>query len=125
MSDEDAIQPVNSAENINGPPETPTFYLTPEQIATGFSFAILKLLDSLKGLSVLARTGNGLSHAYTKLELHNTGATTIDAVEYYPHIRYIVSSISKLVWFQWGCRISPTILFAALSLSANWNFSCR
>lgn len=43
-----------------------------------------------KGISLLARTGNGLSHAYTKLEIHALGITGIDILEAYTHLRYIV-----------------------------------
>ena len=41
-------------------------------------------------LSLLARTDNGLAHAYTRLELHKEGVTNVDALEYYPHLRYLV-----------------------------------
>ncbi|KAJ3106107.1 regulator of ime2 [Phlyctochytrium bullatum] len=40
-------------------------------------------------ISLLARTGNGLSHAYTRLEIHGKGITEIDILENYPHLRYI------------------------------------
>lgn len=44
-----------------------------------------------KGISLLAKTGNGLSYAYTKLELHALELTGIDILQHYPHLRYIVS----------------------------------
>ncbi|KAJ3041150.1 Leucine-rich repeat-containing protein 23 [Rhizophlyctis rosea] len=47
-------------------------------------------------LSLLARTGNGLAHAYTRLELHNEGITNVDALEYYPHLRYVDLSSNAL-----------------------------
>ncbi|KAJ3052298.1 Leucine-rich repeat-containing protein 23 [Rhizophlyctis rosea] len=47
-------------------------------------------------LSLLARTGNGLAHAYTRLELHNEGITNVDALEYYPNLRYLDLSSNAL-----------------------------
>lgn len=44
-----------------------------------------------KGISLLAKTGNGLSYAYTKLELHALELTGIQILENYPHLRYVVS----------------------------------
>ena len=35
---------------------------------------------NLQGLSVLARTGNGLAHTFTKLELHGLGITSLDLI---------------------------------------------
>ncbi|KAJ3197406.1 Leucine-rich repeat-containing protein 23 [Irineochytrium annulatum] len=43
-----------------------------------------------QNISLLARTGNGLSHAYTRLEIHGKGITDIDILESYPHLRYLV-----------------------------------
>ncbi|KAJ3219999.1 Leucine-rich repeat-containing protein 23 [Dinochytrium kinnereticum] len=43
-------------------------------------------------ISLLARTGNGLSHAYTRLEIHGKGVTGIDILENYPHLRYIAGN---------------------------------
>ncbi|KAI9342893.1 hypothetical protein BDR26DRAFT_858945 [Obelidium mucronatum] len=40
-------------------------------------------------ISLLARTGNGLSHAYTRLEIHSKNLTNIDVLENYLHLRYI------------------------------------
>ncbi|KAJ1558680.1 Leucine-rich repeat-containing protein 23 [Nowakowskiella sp. JEL0078] len=42
-----------------------------------------------QNLSLLARTGNGLSFAYTRLEIHGKGITSIDILESYPHLRYV------------------------------------
>ncbi|ORY53130.1 L domain-like protein [Rhizoclosmatium globosum] len=53
-------------------------------------------------ISLLARTGNGLSHAYTRLEIHSKNLTNIDVLENYLHLRYIdlaenaISDISAL-----------------------------
>ncbi|KAJ3112224.1 Leucine-rich repeat-containing protein 23 [Nowakowskiella sp. JEL0407] len=42
-----------------------------------------------ENLSLLARTGNGLSFAYTRLEIHGKGLTSLDVLESFPHLRYI------------------------------------
>ena len=41
-------------------------------------------------LSLLGRTGNGLGHAFTKLELTNQGVSNIDLLKQYKHVRYVV-----------------------------------
>jgi hypothetical protein len=41
-------------------------------------------------ISLLAKTGNGLSHAFVKLELRAKNVTSIDAIEQFPHLRYVV-----------------------------------
>jgi hypothetical protein len=58
-------------------PDAPSNPLTSELIA--------------QHISLLARTGNGLSHAYTRLEIHDKKLTDIDVLENYVHLRYIVS----------------------------------
>ncbi|KAL2916223.1 hypothetical protein HK105_204314 [Polyrhizophydium stewartii] len=50
-----------------------------------------------KSLSLIARTGNGLAHAYTRFELHGAGVTTLDNLEKYPHVRYVDCSDNALV----------------------------
>ncbi|TPX70691.1 hypothetical protein SpCBS45565_g01582 [Spizellomyces sp. 'palustris'] len=47
-------------------------------------------------ISLLARTGNGLSHAYTRLEIHDEGLTDVNILESYPHLRYIDLSLNAL-----------------------------
>jgi hypothetical protein len=42
------------------------------------------------GLSILARTGSGLAHAFTKLDIHGTDAETLTVLEQFPHLRYVV-----------------------------------
>ena len=42
-----------------------------------------------ENISLLARTGNGLSYAFTRLELHGKPITDLDILESYPHLRYI------------------------------------
>jgi hypothetical protein len=50
-----------------------------------------------KGISLLSKTGNGLSHAYTKLELHSLELTGIDILQHYPHLRYVVSLLIRVI----------------------------
>ncbi|KAJ3027500.1 UNVERIFIED_CONTAM: Leucine-rich repeat-containing protein 23 [Siphonaria sp. JEL0065] len=58
-------------------------------------------------ISLLARTGNGLSHAYTRLEIHSKNITNIDVLENYLHLRYIdlaenaISDISALASLEY------------------------
>ncbi|KAJ3092689.1 Leucine-rich repeat-containing protein 23 [Quaeritorhiza haematococci] len=49
-----------------------------------------------EGVSLLARTGNGLSYAYTRLELHGKGITDLLLLEQYPHLRYLDLSDNAL-----------------------------
>lgn len=42
------------------------------------------------GLSLISRTGNGLSHAYTRLALTGKQVNDVDALRQYPHLRHIV-----------------------------------
>ena len=58
----------------------------------------LPLTQELVGqhISLLAKTGNGLSHAYTRLEVRGKGVTNIDVLESYPHLRYLVNNPYKI-----------------------------
>jgi Leucine-rich repeat (LRR) protein len=47
-------------------------------------------------ISLLARTGNGLSFAYVKLELHGKNITDLDILESYPNLRYVDVSENQL-----------------------------
>lgn len=47
-------------------------------------------------LSLLARTGNGLSYAYTRLEIHNKPLSNLDLLEAFPHLRYIDVSENQI-----------------------------
>ncbi|KAI9202928.1 uncharacterized protein BJ171DRAFT_600383 [Polychytrium aggregatum] len=49
-----------------------------------------------QNLSLLARTGNGLNHAYTRLEIHNKDITNLDILENYPHLRYLDMSDNRI-----------------------------
>ncbi|KAJ3125465.1 hypothetical protein HK100_010784 [Physocladia obscura] len=58
-------------------------------------------------ISLLARTGNGLSHAYTRLEIRSKNLTNIDILENYVHLRYIdlsenlITNISALASLEY------------------------
>lgn len=57
-----------------------------------------------KGISLLSKTGNGLSFAYTKLELHSLEITGIDILQHYPHLRFVVCDFKKanyLIELEW------------------------
>ena len=47
-------------------------------------------------ISLLARTGNGLSFAYTRLEVHSKGITDLDILESFPNLRYVDVSENAL-----------------------------
>ena len=50
-----------------------------------------------KSLSLISKTGNGLSHAYTRLEIHGKGITNLDHLEKFPHVRHVDCSDNALV----------------------------
>uniref|UniRef100_A0A663F321 Leucine rich repeat containing 23 n=1 Tax=Aquila chrysaetos chrysaetos TaxID=223781 RepID=A0A663F321_AQUCH len=49
-----------------------------------------------EGLSLLCKTGNGLAHAYVKLEAKYKGLTDISLLECFIHLRYVDLSENKL-----------------------------
>ena len=49
-----------------------------------------------ESISLLARTGNGLSYAYTKLEFHGKTVPDLDVLESFPHLRYVDVSENTL-----------------------------
>ncbi|KAM3871729.1 leucine-rich repeat-containing protein 23 [Diretmus argenteus] len=65
-----------------------------------------------QGLSVLGRTGNGLAHAFVKLDLKDKGLTDIDAISNYIHVRFLdvshnhltelspLASLTQLLWLK-------------------------
>ncbi|XP_029011012.1 leucine-rich repeat-containing protein 23 [Betta splendens] len=65
-----------------------------------------------QGLSLLCRTGNGLGHAYVKLDLKDKALVDIDAVSSYIHIRFLdvssnhltdlspLASLTQLLWLK-------------------------
>ncbi len=42
-------------------------------------------------ISLIARTANGVSHAFTRFEIHDTEITNLNGLNEFPHLRYIVS----------------------------------
>ncbi|XP_034393948.1 leucine-rich repeat-containing protein 23 isoform X1 [Cyclopterus lumpus] len=50
-----------------------------------------------RGLSLLCRTGNGLGHAFVKMDLKNNGLNDIAAIGSYPHLRFLDVSNNRLV----------------------------
>ena len=46
------------------------------------------------GISLLARTGNGVSHAYTRLDIKNADISDVQILENYNHLRYLVNYIN-------------------------------
>ncbi|XP_013766156.1 leucine-rich repeat-containing protein 23 isoform X1 [Pundamilia nyererei] len=65
-----------------------------------------------EGLSLLCRTGNGLAHAFVKLNLQKRGLEDIAAINSYIHIRFLdlsnnhltdlspLSSLTQLLWLK-------------------------
>ncbi|CAI5647653.1 leucine-rich repeat-containing protein 23 isoform X2 [Oreochromis niloticus] len=65
-----------------------------------------------QGLSLLCRTGNGLAHAFVKLNLQKRGLDDIAAINSYIHIRFLdlsnnhladlspLSSLTQLLWLK-------------------------
>lgn len=53
-----------------------------------------------QNLSLIARTAVGLSHAYTRLELHEKEITNLNAISSFPHLRYIVKLINTGLFRQ-------------------------
>jgi Leucine-rich repeat (LRR) protein len=50
-----------------------------------------------ENISLLARTGNGLSFAYVRFELHGKPIQDLDALESFPNLRYVDVSENALV----------------------------
>jgi len=44
-----------------------------------------------EGLSLLCKTGNGLAHAYVRMDLRDKGLTDVGVLNCFVHIRYMVS----------------------------------
>ncbi|KAJ2996173.1 Leucine-rich repeat-containing protein 23, partial [Globomyces sp. JEL0801] len=80
----DTLEPVAAAEEEEAIPVSADMLpLTPELIASS--------------LSLVARTAQGLSHAFTRLEIHEKEITNLNALETYPHLRYVDCSDNNLV----------------------------
>ncbi|KAG1961864.1 leucine-rich repeat-containing protein [Pimephales promelas] len=53
-----------------------------------------------KSLSLLCRTGNGLSHAYVRLDLKSKGLTDLALISPFIHLRYLDFSFNRLSDFS-------------------------
>lgn len=76
QSNQDPIDETQAGAEGEAPIEPPTVAVTPELVAPN--------------ISLLARTSNGLSHAYVKLNLQKKGITVLEGLNQYPHLRYVV-----------------------------------
>ncbi|XP_038595620.1 leucine-rich repeat-containing protein 23 [Micropterus salmoides] len=68
------------------------------------------------GLSLLCRTGNGLGHAFVKLDLKDNGLSDITAVSSFIHLRFLdvsnnhltdlspLASLTQLLWLKVDCN---------------------
>ncbi|KAG5282486.1 hypothetical protein AALO_G00056550 [Alosa alosa] len=97
--------------------------------------------DMIKdGLSLLCRTGNGLSHAFVKLELVDRSLTDISLLESFVHLRFIdlstnhlsdlnpLAKLTQLLWLKLdgnhvrefrGQRLEPLIYLQWFSIAKN------
>jgi Leucine-rich repeat (LRR) protein len=96
MSEESPQVPVENADVIEASAEPQ------EQIgehasesAPSSSFPLTADIVS-GGISLLARTGNGLSFAYTRLDVHSKGITDLEVLESFPNLRYVDVSENAL-----------------------------
>lgn len=89
MSEESPQVPVENTEPIEAPAEP-----APEPQTTS-SFPLTAEIVS-SSISLLARTGNGLSFAYTRLDVHSKGITDLDILESFPNLRYVDVSENSL-----------------------------
>jgi Leucine-rich repeat (LRR) protein len=84
MADVDSSLPVDpSAGPVSG---EPTSTANPDSTVPRNALNADLIAENI---SLLARTGNGLSYAFTRLELHGKPITDLDILESYPHLRYI------------------------------------
>ncbi|KAJ1340426.1 hypothetical protein BSLG_004829 [Batrachochytrium salamandrivorans] len=88
-------------DTISPPIESPndSFNASKENTRISSSHNSTPLTPELisKSVSLISRTGDGLSYAYSRLDIHNTGVTSLDTLETYPHLRYIDCSDNQLV----------------------------
>ncbi|KAH6567735.1 hypothetical protein BASA62_005950 [Batrachochytrium salamandrivorans] len=88
-------------DTISPPIESPndSFNTSKENTRISSSHNSTPLTPELisKSVSLISRTGDGLSYAYSRLDIHNTGVTSLDTLETYPHLRYIDCSDNQLV----------------------------
>ena len=56
-----------------------------------------------ESLSLLCKTGNGLAHAYVRLDIHDRDITDINILNCFIHLRYLVSKyniINNMIHFH-------------------------
>ncbi|KAJ3270404.1 Leucine-rich repeat-containing protein 23 [Terramyces sp. JEL0728] len=70
-----------------------------------------------QNLSLIARTAVGLSHAYTRLEVHEKEITNLNAIAGFPHLRYIDCSDNNLVNIE---GLSSLEFLLSLNLQSNF-----
>ena len=72
--------------------ETPEGNLEGEELIP-FTAETLPLSSEViqQSISLIARTASGTSHAYTRLEIHDSQITSVAEIKNFPHLRYIVS----------------------------------
>ena len=90
MSSEE--QPVPTADESSRPQDHPAETSAPESAKNPLTADLVA-----QSISLLARTGNGLSYAYTRLEFHAKNVSDLDLLESYPHLRYVDVSENALV----------------------------
>nr|XP_006004765.1 PREDICTED: leucine-rich repeat-containing protein 23 [Latimeria chalumnae]XP_014349221.1 PREDICTED: leucine-rich repeat-containing protein 23 [Latimeria chalumnae] len=66
-----------------------------------------------EGLSLLCKTGNGLSHAYVRLQLQEKALTNIDLLRTYIHLRYVDVSGNFLRDLSPLCSLTQLLVLAA------------
>jgi Leucine-rich repeat (LRR) protein len=70
-----------------------------------------------KHLSLIARTVEGLSHSYIRLELHEKEITNLNDLEKFPHLRYIDVSGNQIISIE-DLKFLPYLL--SINLSKNF-----
>jgi hypothetical protein len=83
--EEDVLKAEDSEEDDWQPPKTVT--------DKALTFDVLA-----PGLCLLGRTGNGLSHAYIRLQLNGKSLTSVEILDGYPHIRFLVKENPTCSW---------------------------
>jgi hypothetical protein len=96
MSEDSPQDPVEDTVPIEAPADPTEAPAVPVPVpATNGSFPLTADIVS-SSISLLARTGNGLSFAYTRLEVHSKGITDLDVLESFPNLRYVDVSENSL-----------------------------
>uniref|UniRef100_A0A673AVE6 Leucine rich repeat containing 23 n=1 Tax=Sphaeramia orbicularis TaxID=375764 RepID=A0A673AVE6_9TELE len=76
----------------------------------------------IQGLSLLCKTGNGLAHAFVKLDLKDKGLTDISEISNYVHLRFLdlsnnrladlapLASLTQLLWLKRNTCMAGNLL---------------